>query len=86
MQNNLFGRKLATRVVSAGAIFLYLVFFLLQRLSSWSHGIYMRPISLSLEKTQPNPTLIHAEFDGINLKTLEKQMAKKGRSVFWSFK
>lgn len=73
-------------IVNSGAIFPYLVFFLLQRLCSWSHGIYRRPVSLSLERKPPSPTLIHAEFGGINLKTSEKQLAKKERSVFWGFK
>lgn len=60
--------------------------FLLQRLRSWGQRIYMRSVRLSSEKKQPNRAFIQAEFDGINLKTSEKQMAKKGRSVFWGFK
>lgn len=83
---NLLGRKLATRVVNCGAIFLYLMFFLLQRLRSWGQRIYMRSVRLSSEKKRPNRAFIHTEFDGINLKTSEKQMAKKGKSVFWGFK
>lgn len=81
-------------VVSSEAIFLYLLIFILQRLSSWSRGFY-ETFKFELKekkqktKTKPhttNTTLIYAESDSINLKTLEKQITKKWRSVFWSFK
>lgn len=73
-------------VVRFGTIFLYLVFFLLQKVSSLSYGIYSRPVNLNSEKTPTKPHPYNVEFDGVNLKTSEKQMAKKGRSVFWGFK
>lgn len=57
-----------------------MVFFFLQRLSSRGHGVYTRAVSLSRKKS-PNSILIHVEFEGINLKTSEKQRVEKEKSV-----